>query len=122
MPRPEQIEKMAADVEEEAARGVVRPRNPISEAYWAAILQDPRAESQVVPIQNCRLSDIARHVLRVSCRRCDRIVEIQRSDAVRLYGGHTVWKDVGRRLLDNGCQERTGSCDDDGCWPSYGTC
>lgn len=96
MPTPEQMEKLAPDVEKDAAKGVVGASDPISEAYWAAVLQDTRAEPQVVPIQNCRLSDIARHVLRVSCRRCDRVVEIQRSDAVRLYGGHTVWKDVGR--------------------------
>jgi hypothetical protein len=37
-----------------------------------------------------------------------RIVEIQRADAVRLYGPHAVWKDVGQRLLDDGCQHRTG--------------
>jgi hypothetical protein len=55
----------------------------------------------------------------VSCRRCDRIVEIQTADAKRLYGEHAVWKDAGRRLLDDSCQQRTGSHEDDGCWPSY---
>ena len=94
MPTPEQTEKLAADVEKGAAKGVVGAGDPSSEAYWAAVLQDPRAESQVFPVQNRHLSYISRHVLRVSCRRCDRIIEIQRSDAVRLYGGHTVWKDV----------------------------
>jgi hypothetical protein len=52
-------------------------------------------------------------------RRCDRIVEIQTTDAMRLYGPHTIWKDAGRRLLDNGCQIRTGSREDDGCWPAF---
>ena len=42
-----------------------------------------------------RLAEIQRHVLRISCRRCERTVEIQTADAVRLYGGNAVWKDVG---------------------------
>jgi hypothetical protein len=60
-----------------------------------------------------------RPVLRVACRRCERIVEIQKADAVRLYGAKAVWKDVGQRLLDNTCRQRTGSHEDDGCWPSF---
>jgi hypothetical protein len=88
--------------------------------YWDAVLADPLARAKPgVPIQNRRLSEIPRHVLRVSCRRCDRIVEVQTADAIRLYGEHAVWKDVGQRLLDNGCEQRTGSHEDDGCWPSY---
>jgi hypothetical protein len=43
-------------------------------------------------------------VLRVSCPRCDRVVEIQKTDAVRLDGEHAIWKDVGMRLLDNTCR------------------
>jgi hypothetical protein len=92
------------------------------DAYWDAVLADPRASARPgVHIGNRRLSEIPRHVLRVSCRRCDRIVEIQTADAVKLYGEHAIWKDVGMKLLDNGCQERTGVREDDGCWPSYDT-
>jgi hypothetical protein len=47
--------------------------------------------------------------------RCFRIVEIQRLDAVRLYGLHAVWKDVGQRMLDDGCQHRSGNREEDGC-------
>lgn len=98
----------------------VGPADRMPEDYWDAVLADPRARVKPgVPIQNRRLSEIPRHVLRVSCRRCDRIVEVQTADAIRLYGEHAVWKDVGQRLLDNGCQQRTGSHEDDGCWPSY---
>lgn len=99
------------------------PADPMPEAYWDAVLSDPtaRTRSAGVLIQNRRLSEIPRHVLRVSCRRCDRIIEIQTTDAQRLYGLHAIWKDVGRKLLDNGCQQRTGSHEDDGCWPAYGT-
>ena len=68
-----------------------------------------------------RLSEIQRHVLRVSCRRCERTVEIQAVDAVRLYGGDAVWKDVAQRLLDNTCQQRTGRHEEDGCWPAFET-
>ncbi|MDO9439682.1 MAG: hypothetical protein Q7T73_02210 [Beijerinckiaceae bacterium] len=98
----------------------VGPADPMPDSYWDAVLADPAARARPgVPIQNRSLSEIPRHVLRVSCRRCDRIVEIQTADAVRLYGEHAVWKDVGQRLLDNGCQQRTGSHEDDGCWPDY---
>ena len=58
-------------------------------------------------------------MLRVSCRRCARIVEIQKADAVRLAGAQAVWKDVGQRLLDDTCQQRTGRHEEDGCWPSF---
>ena len=88
--------------------------------YWESVLKDPRADADRRP--RCGsdvLSEIQRHVLRVSCRRCERTVEIQKADAVRLYGGNAVWKDVGQRLLDNTCQQRTGRHEEDGCWPSF---
>ena len=92
----------------------------LPEEYWDALLSDPRTRPKPgIPIQNRRLSEIPRHLLRVSCRRCDRIVEIQTADARRLYGDHAVWKDVGIKLLDNGCHERAGNRDSDGCWPSF---
>jgi hypothetical protein len=68
-----------------------------------------------------RLSEIQRRVLRVSCRRCERTVEIQTADAVRLYGGNAVWKDVAQRLLDNTCEQRTGRHEEDGCWLAFET-
>jgi hypothetical protein len=34
--------------------------------------------------------------------------EIQNADAARLYGLHAVWKDVGQKLLDDGCKHRIG--------------
>lgn len=95
------------------------PDGALTDEYWSSILDDQRARGGGIPIQNRRLSEIPRHVLRVSCRRCDRIVEIQTADAIRLYGAHAIWKDVGNRLLDTGCQHRTGNRDSDGCWPSF---
>jgi hypothetical protein len=91
--------------------------------YWQAVMDDPLAYAKPrtagAPSRLLRLSEIAQHILRVSCSRCARIVEIQKADAVRLYGQTAVWKDVGQRLLDNTCQVRTGRHEDDGCWPSF---
>jgi len=89
--------------------------------YWQALLDDPRTDAKVSgsSIGKLRLSQIAQHLLRVTCRRCGRIVEIQKSDAARLHGAEAIWKDVGQRLLDNTCTQRTGRHEEDGCWLSY---
>lgn len=92
------------------------PDGPLTDEYRSSILNDQRARGGGIPIQNRRLLEIPRHLLRVSCRRCDLIVEIQTADAIRLYSAHAIWKDVGGRLLDTGCQQRTGNRDSDGCW------
>ncbi|MET4719360.1 hypothetical protein ABIF63_003466 [Bradyrhizobium japonicum] len=103
MPNPTQMDKMAAAV----GRSV-------------PLLEDPRAETRSAPSgATLRLSQINQHVLRVGCRCCARLVEIQKADAARLYGPDAVWKDVGQRLLDNNCTQRTGRHEEDGCWPSY---
>jgi hypothetical protein len=100
--------------------GAAGPRTDMPEEYWQSVLTDPRDGARTdVPIQQRRLSEISLHLLRVSCRRCDRIVEIQTADAVRLYGAQAICKDAGRRLLYDGCQNRTGSHEDDGCWPNF---
>jgi len=46
-------------------------------------------------------------------------VAASEADAVRLAGPQAVWKDVGQRLLDDTCQQRTGRHEEDGCWPSF---
>ena len=115
---------MPSDVVSPAAPATpAGPGDPMPEAYWQSVLAEPMTHTRPpgVPIQNRRLSEIPRHVLQVSCRRCDRIIEIQTTDAQKLFGTHAIWKDVGRRLLDDSCQERTGSHEDDGCWPSCDT-
>jgi hypothetical protein len=65
------------------------------------------------------LNEIAQNVLRVSCNRCGRIIEIQKADAARIYGPQAIWKDVALRLLDNTCRTRTGRYEEDGCWPAF---
>jgi hypothetical protein len=124
MPSPKQMEKLASA----AARrphGTPNPGpgDPMPAEYWDALLGDPRTvtapEPPGPPIQTLRLPKITQPVLRVLCSRCGRIVEIQKADALRLYGPAAVWRDVGQRLLDNTCTQRTGRHEEDGCWPSF---
>ena len=114
---PEQMEKLASKV-------VRRVEPPAPDAalpaeYWDSVLEDPRARTNGFRLSQRHLAEIQRHVLRVSCRRCNRTVEIQTVDAVRLYGANAIWKDVGQRLLDDACQQRTGRLEEDGCWPAF---
>ncbi|MGL3104924.1 hypothetical protein [Bradyrhizobium sp. BR 1432] len=124
MPSPKMMDKMAA----EAAVGRnAPPSDPVGPAdamppeYWNAVLDDASADARPTgdPVWKQKLADIQRHLLRVACHRCGRTVEIQKIDAVRLYGPESLWKDVGQRLLDDTCQQRTGRHVEDGCWPSY---
>lgn len=124
MPTPEQMEKLAIEAvrrKPSAGSGGIEAAD-MPPQHREAVLSDPYADVRPasVPIQQRRLSEIPRHTLRVSCRRCDRVVEIQTADAVKLYGRHTTWKEAGTRLLDDGCRQRTGSRDEDGCWPNFG--
>jgi hypothetical protein len=119
MPTPKQMEKLAAEAARKSANPANAPDSPLPTEYWESVLKDPRAGEKEARIRQHRLSDIQRHVLRVSCRRCQRIVEIQTVDAVRLYGGNAIWKDVAQRLLDDTCQQRTGRYEEDGCWPGF---
>ena len=96
------------------------PGDEMPPEYWRSLLADPRVMGRPgVADPQRRLAEITVHVLRVTCRRCERIIEIQTADAVRLYGESAVWRAVGQRLLDDTCRNRTGSHEDDGCWPSY---
>jgi hypothetical protein len=97
------------------------PADEMPDAYWDAVLADPRAVAgarrKAAPQQALR--DIREHLLRVECRKCATIIEIQTVDAMRLYGGAATWKEVGMALLEGGCRARTGNRDSDGCWPDY---
>ena len=122
MPTPKQMEKLASSMGNKASREhSLAPKDDMPDEYWRALLD---AHDQTAPSGGLspgqRLCEIPQHVLRVSCRRCERIVEIQKVDAIRLYGQHASWKEVGQRLLDNTCQNRTGRHEEDGCWPAFG--
>lgn len=119
MPTPKQMEKLAAEADRRRAPSPAGPDASLPAEYWESVLKDPRASATVAQARQRRLSEIKSHVLRVSCRRCERTMEIQTADAVRLYGANAVWKDVAQRLLDNTCQQRTGRHEEDGCWPAF---
>jgi hypothetical protein len=124
MPTPKQMEKLAAAAAVGKSVAPVRtpgPGDELTPEYWQALL-DAAAADRPPPgpsVRMQRLADIQRHLLRVASRRCGRTVEIQKADAVRLAGPQAVWKDVGQRLLDDTCQQRTGRHEEDGCWPSF---
>ena len=121
MPTPKQMEKLAAEVVRRPAAPAAAPDAPLPAEYWDSVLKDPHAQADRAWMRQRRLTEIQRHVLRVSCRRCERTLEIQTVDAIRLYGGNAVWKDVAQRLLDNTCQQRTGRHEEDGCWLAFET-
>jgi hypothetical protein len=118
MPTPKQMEKLAIEGARKVAAPAAAPDGSLPAEYWDSVLKDPRAGTDGILMRQRMLSQISRHVLRVVCRRCDRTVEIQTADAVRLYGGTAIWKDVAQRLLDDTCQQRTGRLEEDGCWPT----
>ena len=119
MPTPKQMEKLAAEAARRPSVPNAGPDTALPAEYWDSLLKDPRAQVNGPELRQRPLSEIRRHVLRVSCRRCERIVEIQTVDAVRLYGGNAMWKSVAQRLLDDTCQQRTGRHEEDGCWPGF---
>ncbi len=123
MPTRKQMEAMAHAVDRNAPPGRgLAPGDDLPSGYWESILEDAGADvSRPGPARSgrlLRLDQIPQHLLRVACRRCNTIVEIQKVDAIRLYGPDAVWKDVGQRLLDDTCTQRTGRHEEDGCWPS----
>jgi hypothetical protein len=124
MPTQKQIERLPSPVDKQVAKApAAGPADTMPAQYWEAVLNDPLADGRLSPAgpstQTLRLSEIRQHILRVSCNRCGRTVEIQKADAVRLAGAHAVWKEVGQRLLDNTCEQRTGRHEEDGCWPVF---
>src|ERR1700682_5570961 len=121
MPTPKQMEKLAAEAARRPDLAAAAPDSPPPAEYWESVLKDPRADATGAQMRQRRLSEIQRHVLRISCRRCERTREIQTADAARLYGGKAGVKGTAQRLLDNTCQQRTGRHEEDGCWPAFET-
>jgi len=121
MPTRAQIEKITRAVGRNAPRAPsLAPGDDLPPEYWRALLEDAPADGDRRPSGRLQqLNQIPQHLLRVGCRRCGRTIEIQKVDAVRLYGPDAVWRDVGQRLLDNTCSQRTGRHEEDGCWPSF---
>jgi hypothetical protein len=121
MPSRKEMEKMASAAGRKSAPApALAPEDDLPPEYWQALLEDERTDARSAGRSSAalRLSEIAQHLLRVICRRCGRTVEIQKADAIRLYG-LALRKEVGLRLLDDTCMQRTGRHEEDGCWPSY---
>jgi hypothetical protein len=124
MPTPKQMRSwpLRLPSEETCRRREHRvPATNLPREYWQALLHDAAADREPPgpSIRMERLADIQRHLLRVACRRCGRTLEIQNADAVRLARSQAVWKDVGQRLLDDTCTQRTERHEEDGCWPVF---
>lgn len=125
MPTPRQMDQFAVAV---GTQGSPTPEPGPAEAlppeYWQALLRAAEADrGRLTPngaAPAAVLSRISCPVLQVGCRRCGRVVEIERTDAIRLYGPEATWREVGRRLLDKTCTQRTGRHEEDGCWPTFG--
>lgn len=119
MPTAKQMETLSR---RHAARSIddPPPDHALPREYWEALLRDPRAaEKPRASAERMPLSKIAHELLRVECRRCSRCVEIQRLDAIMLHGPDIAWRDVGQRLLDEGCRIRTERHEEDGYWPAF---
>lgn len=117
-----QIDKLAerAEPQRRGSAPDPGPSDPIPDAMSQSLMDDPRAAGEPKqPIHQCRLADIQRHVLRVECSRCSRIVEMQKAEAIRYFGADAIWKNVGQRMLDQTCTNRTGQHEEDGCWPNW---
>lgn len=124
MPTRKQMEAMARAVDRNAPPGrSLGPGDDLPSGYWESILEDAGADGSLPgPAPSgrlLRLDQIPQHLLRAACRRCNGTIEIQKADAVRLYGPDAIWRDVGHRLLDNTCTIRTGRHEEDGCWPTF---
>jgi hypothetical protein len=98
MPNAKQIAKLARERGRAQPSAELPPNAPPPAEWWDSVLSDPRAAGKSwISIQQRRLSEIPRELLRVECLRCFRAVEIQRLDPIRLYGPHAIYKDVARR-------------------------
>jgi hypothetical protein len=91
------------------------PDDDLPLEYWQALLEAAGAEVKPSGFSMAaqRLTEIPQHLLRVGCRRRRRTVEIQKVDAIRLYGQRAIWKDVGQCLLDDTCTGLSDAAPDD---------
>jgi hypothetical protein len=123
MPKIKEMDKLAREAAvRRSATPDPAPGAPMPDQMWNSVLTDPRESGEPkYPAEQCALADIKHHVLRVECQRCLRIVEIQKANAIRFYGERAIWKEVGQRLLDQTCTNRTGRHEEDRCWPSWAT-
>lgn len=108
--------------EETARRLAENQRRSVSvddeDAWWDAVLRDPRAGTDR-PSARLTLGEIQANELTVSCLRCMRGVREYRRDVIARWGADALWRNVGQRLLNERCEQRTGNHEEDGCWPDF---
>ena len=108
--------------EETARRMAENQRSRVSvddeDAWWAAVLRDPRAGTDR-PAARLTLGEIQAKELSVSCLRCTRGVREYRRDLIARWGADALWKCVGQRLLSERCEHQTGRHGEDGCRPDF---
>jgi hypothetical protein len=71
LPTPKLSAAAAVDRNAPPARAL-GPADDLPPDYWAALLTDPRADTGLAApsVRTLRLSEIVKHLLRVSCSRC----------------------------------------------------
>ena len=104
MPTPKQIERLAAEAESEARVAGRRARGAAPARILAITASGPPSPLQQSENPSEEVVRDTAHLLRVACRRCGRTVEIQKVDAVRLYGRTGL---AGNRA--NGCSTTPAS-------------
>lgn len=111
MPTPKQMENgITGGSTGDAGTATLGPPDDLPQDYWDAVLRDPRGQDWMAP-------DPGRGGLGNPAACPAGIVPalhhtggIQTADAVRLYGPHAICKETASKgLLDNSCQQRTGS-------------
>ncbi len=77
MPTPKNMEKLADEAARKSAANPA-PGEPLPAEYWESVLKDSRAGATGAQMRPRRLCEIQHHVLRISCRRCERTVDPNR--------------------------------------------
>jgi hypothetical protein len=68
MPTPKQMEKLAAEAVRKLPSPAAAPDAALPAEYWDSVLKDPHAGTKGLQLRQRHLSEIQRHILRVSCR------------------------------------------------------
>jgi hypothetical protein len=85
---------------------------------WTSLLTDARAAGKPPSFRSSNAASPTSNAM--CCASGARIVEMRKVDAVEYFGADALWKNVSQRLLDQTYTNRSGSHDEDGCWPDWG--
>src|SRR5258707_8983184 len=101
MPNPKQMETLAREQARmpDSSTGLPPDQLP-SEKWWQSVLADPRAAGKPwVRIEQRRLSEMPREVLRGESPPCFRLAENSKGGASKLFGPPPGLEKVAQRLL-----------------------